>query len=241
MQDKIILENFSKRYKRKWALREVSLEIPLGKSIAFLGPNGSGKSTLLKGILGLILPEEGSRIFYKGEEYPRGLSSLYKECGYMPQKYSLPSSLPVKEWIGFLEEIFLEKEPVFKKELLEKLGIEEFWEKNFEELSEGMKQKLNLLQCFMYDHEIYIIDEPTASLDPANVFLLKELIKKEKRKGKTFLFSTHVLQEVEEWADYICILADGRILFWDRKEALYKKGESLEEKVFQIFQKGSSL
>lgn len=231
----ISIRNLNKKYKTVPVLKDINLSIEASQIVALLGPNGSGKSTLLKGILKLVPLESGSHISIQDINI---LEKSYKikDIGYMPQNPEFPSNLKVFEIIEIFE--FLENEsPQYKDILIKDLLINLFIDKKFEELSGGMKQRLNILQCFMFDKKLLILDEPTASLDPQISHYLKTLILDRKKKNVTIIFTTHVLSEVENFADKFILLQDGTIKLYESPQTFINKmqASSLEESIYRHY------
>ena len=139
---------------------------------------------------------------------------LPNHIGYMPQQPDFPNNLKVSEIMETFEYI-TPGEPVYKDMLLKELSIHTFLHKKFGELSGGMKQKVNIYQCFMYKRNLLVLDEPSASLDPDMSHYLKELILKRKKEGSTVIFTSHVLSEVENFSDRFVLLQDGKLKVQD--------------------------
>lgn len=233
----ITIRNLSKKYREQTVLDGVSLEIPAGRIFALLGPNGSGKTTLLKSILGLVHPETGGEIIFEGVPVA-GAVEYKRRIGYMPQAPKFPPHLKVSELVGLLEELRQTAGPR-KEELLGGMQMGSFWEKPFGELSGGMAQKVNILQCFMFDLPLLILDEPTAGLDPHAAFYLKQLIREKRSAGASVIFTSHIMSEVDELADQMAFLVNGKIVTLTSPETL--KGRegiaSLEEALHRLWDK----
>ncbi len=212
-----------------FALCAVDLEIKGPVNFALLGPNGSGKSTMIKCLLGLVIPDSGT-IAVDGVEYPSGMPGALARTGYMPQSPDFPENLRVEELIDLFNSLSADP-PVHRDELLKDLGINGFLKKRFHDLSRGMKQKINLLQCFMSERELYILDEPTASLDPLNAYYLKNRISDCRKRGAAVLFTSHIMKEVEELSEELCLMLEGKIITRGKPDAIIKKSGSanLEE------------
>ena len=223
----IQIKELNKTFGKYQILKNITFEIQEGKILALLGPNGSGKSTLLKCLLG-ITPAD--LIHSWDHKHQIDLRSI----GYMPQNPSFPKNLSVKEIINFLDRISLSSvSEAYKEQLLIDMDIYPFIEKNFNELSQGMKQKINILQCFMAQPNLYILDEPTAGLDPNMTYYIKKLLLEEKNKGKTILFTSHIMSEVEDLADELLVLIHGEIVLQDKPSSIIKtmKSSNLEEAI----------
>ena len=227
----IQITNLSKSYNKIKVLDDISLDIKLGEVSALLGPNGGGKTTLIKSILGLRFSDSG--IILKNSD------TLTKiPIGYMPQIPNFPDNLKVIEIMEIIEK--LESIPPFDKEyLIDSLNMSLILTKRFCELSGGMKQKVNILQCFSFRKSIYILDEPTSSLDPEMSYFLKYLIKK--KENTTILFTSHILSEVQELAGRIILLVEGKLLFHGTgTEAIKKYNKTnLEDSLLSFWEKRS--
>jgi Cu-processing system ATP-binding protein len=225
-------EELYKSYGKNNVLQGVNLNFNTQGITAILGPNGSGKTTLLKCFLGLTLYDKGN-IFYEGKniknefEYKRSVSHL-------PQIACFPENLSVLELISMIKDLrpgktneayFIEMFHL-DKELHKKMGM----------LSGGNKQKVNLLLSLMFDSPLMILDEPTSGLDPLAIINLKNYLKEEKEKGKLILVTTHIMSFVEQMADQIVFLLDGKIYFNGAKENLLQdhNASNLEEAIAKI-------
>ena len=205
----IELKGISKSFTGHTVLDDVNLYLPNSSVLALVGPNGSGKSTLLKILLGLVLPEKG-HLHFEDPATGNETNDLRKFTGYMPQTPSFPANLKVREIIRFLDDLN-GSDPEFHNEIVDDLGIRNFYEKTFSDLSGGMKQKVNILQCFRSRKSLYILDEPTVSLDPKMAFYLKNLVKQRKQAGAAVVFTSHIMHEVEDLADRIVLLVEGKM------------------------------
>lgn len=231
----IQIQNLKKSFDKRAVLKGVNFDVSSGKLFALSGPNGSGKSTLLKCLLGTVLPDAGSSVRISGKDVLRDLS--YKQdVTYMPQFPHFPAHLKVSEIIALFET--LRTNPaIFKEQLVEELGIAHFWDQSFGTLSGGMSQKVNILQCFMFDAPLAILDEPSQGLDPAVSFYLKQWIKKDHQRGKTILFTSHMMSEVEELAEEMALLVEGKLyaLTSPKSLILENKAENLEQALQQFW------
>jgi len=206
----IIIDKLYKKFDKNEVLKGINLEIKPGGIIAVLGPNGSGKTTLIKSILGMVIPNSGS-IALNG--MPVKNNWKYRnDIDYLPQIANFPGNLKVKELINMIKDLRTEKK-ANDQHLIELFKLEPFLDKKLSNLSGGTKQKVNLVLTFMFDSPLVILDEPTSGLDPISHLRLKELIKAEKEKGKTILITSHIMSFVEEIADEIVFLLEGKIYF----------------------------
>jgi Cu-processing system ATP-binding protein len=205
----IQIQNVHKTFGRNQVLTGVNLDFANTGIFAILGPNGSGKTTLIKSILGMVVPDKGT-ISVGGIPIRNNWKYRY-EIDYLPQIANFPGNLRVRELIRMIKD--LRRQPCGEDKLISMFGLGPFLDKKLTTLSGGTKQKVNIVLAFMFDCPLMILDEPTNGLDPAALIRLKELIKEEKEKGKTFLITSHIMQFVEEVADEIVYLLEGRIYF----------------------------
>ena len=205
----IEVENISKQFGKLKVLKGVSFTIDKPGVFAILGHNGSGKTTLLKILLGMVVPNSGE--VKVDEEDIKGLWEYRKQIAYLPQMASFPENLTVRELIQMIQDIRNEKGRA--DQLVCQFGLNKFLDKKLSDLSGGTRQKVNIVLAFMFDSSICILDEPTAGLDPIALIELKRLIEQEKKQGKIILITTHIMSLVEELAQEIIFLLDGKIHF----------------------------
>lgn len=228
----ISIKNLTKRFGKLIVLDDLNLDIKKGGIFAVLGPNGSGKTTLIKCILGMVIPNNGA-ISFQGEsilkkwEYRNNLN-------YLPQIANFPPNLKLIELIKMVKN--LRPKESNEQELIDHFGLNSFLNKKLGHLSGGTKQKVNLVLTFMFDSELIILDEPTTGLDPISLIHLKELLQKEKEKGKTILITTHIMSFVDEIADEIVFLLDGKIYFKGSVQELKEHTDetNLEKAIAQL-------
>lgn len=205
----IEIKNLNKSYQQNLVVKDISITLEKGKIISILGPNGSGKTTLIKSILGLVIPQAGDIIFM-GKSI-LGEWNYRKQISYLPQIARFPENLKIKELITLTKDIRQQK--ANDNYLIELFGLEKELSKSLRNLSGGTRQKVNMVLAFMFDSPVIILDEPTVGLDPVAITRFKDLLDKEKRKGKLILFTTHIMSLVEEIADEIIFLLEGKIYF----------------------------
>jgi len=207
-------QNVTKEYKTITALKNVSLEIKRGDIFGYIGPNGAGKTTTIKIMVGLIKDYSGNylindRIISKKQD------KLSNILGYHPQDTGFQTWRTVNQALytfgrlSGIEKISLKNRI---ESLLKFVGLHEFKEKKVKHLSSGMIQKLRLAQALLNFPKILILDEPLSGLDPASRFQIKALIKALAQKEITILFSSHILNDVEDIANKIGILNQGKIM-----------------------------
>lgn len=224
----IRLNQIEKKFGKFEVLKGISLNVEPGKITAVVGPNGSGKTTIIKTILGLVKPDDGDILI--NEKSILGDFLYRKDIGYMPQTASFPENLTVKEVIRMICDLRNVKMNL-NDYLINKLNLSAELGKQIKNLSGGNKQKVSALIALMFDPSIIILDEPTAGLDPVSSSHFKEIILDEKKKGKTIILTSHIMSEIEEMADHIIFLLEGKICFDGSVLSLLTyKGESKLEK-----------
>ncbi|MEP7384555.1 MAG: ABC transporter ATP-binding protein [Gemmatimonadota bacterium] len=199
-----------KRYGRLTVLDGLDLEVARGQVTALVGPNASGKTTFNKILLGLVRPDRGV-VEVNGR--PIGSDPSYRAgIGYMPQSATFPGNLCAQDVFSMLADLrgaSHERD----EELLETLALGPILRTPIRLLSGGMRQRVNAALAFLFRPDLLLLDEPTASLDPISSGVLKDKIRKARDEGRTFILTSHVLSEVEELADRIAFLLDGRVRF----------------------------
>ena len=205
----IEINNLHKNFGKVEVLDNVSLKIEDKGIFAILGPNGSGKTTLIKSILGMVIPQAGE-IVINGNNV-KGKWDYRKDIDYLPQIAQFPDNITVIELLKMIKNLRGKK--ANDQELIDLFKLKPFLDKKLGNLSGGTKQKVNLVLSFMFDSPILILDEPTTGLDPISLIHLKDLIRREKKAGKTILITTHIMDFVETMADEIVFLLEGDIYF----------------------------
>ena len=233
----IEITDLYKKFGKLTVLDGLNLKIDAkdGGVFAVLGPNGSGKTTLIKCLLGMVIPNKGD-VKFQGK-------SVLKEwdyrnnLNYLPQIANFPANLSVIELIKMVKN--LRPKQANENELITLFGLEPFLNKKLGNLSGGTKQKVNIVLTFMFDSDLIILDEPTTGLDPIALIYLKDLIRKEREKGKTILITTHIMSVVEELANEIVFLLDGKIYFKGSLNALkaQTKQDNLEHAIARLISK----
>lgn len=205
----IEIGRLKKRFGANQVLDGVDLVIAPGRITAIVGPNAAGKSTLIKSILGLTRPDAGS-ISVAGK--PIDAAGAYRaDIGYMPQIARFPENITGRELIDMIVDLRGAVTP--SEELVDMLELRPHLAKPLRTLSGGTRQKLNAVLALMFAPPVLILDEPSAGLDPVSAGTLKDRLREERDIGTTVVLTSHVLSEIEELADDVAFLADGRIRF----------------------------
>ena len=234
----IKIKNIHKSFKKNYVLKGVDLSINRGGIWAVLGPNASGKTTLIKTILGMVLPDRGQ--IYIDEENVLGKWEYKNNINYLPQIARFPDNLTVVELFNMIEELRNCKGDL--QLLIDRFDIKPHLKTKLSNLSGGTKQKVNLALALMYDNPIYILDEPTASLDPLALIELKDILTQLKEKNRTVIITTHIMALVEELADNIIFLLEGEIHFNGSPKELKNKydGKNLERSIAKMLNENNS-
>ncbi|MDQ8153778.1 MAG: ATP-binding cassette domain-containing protein [Gemmatimonadota bacterium] len=207
------IRGITKRFAAHVAVRELSLDVPRGAVYGLLGPNGAGKTTTIRMILNVIAPDSGS-ITVLG--VPNTSPGLLDRLGYLPEERGLYKKMQVRRLLRFLAELKgVDGKTADHRitEWLERLSLrspEKDWgNAKVDELSRGMQQKVQFIGTLLHDPDVIILDEPFSGLDPINAQALKDTVVDLKHRGKTVIFSTHLMDNAERLCDSVCIIARG--------------------------------
>ena len=201
----IEIENISKRFGDFYAVKHLSLNIPSGVIYSLLGPNGAGKTTTIRMVMNIIIPDEGA-IEVLGEKMDDRMKS---RVGYLPEDRGLYPKMRVGELLLFLAELKgLQKLEARHRidDWLERFDLTDWKQKKVEALSRGMQQKIQFIATVIHQPDLIILDEPFSGLDPVNTKLLKDIMLEMKEQGRTIIFSTHRMEQVEMISDNICLI-----------------------------------
>ncbi|MBD3616087.1 MAG: ATP-binding cassette domain-containing protein [Gracilimonas sp.] len=204
----IEVKNVFKAFGKTKAVNDVSFEVEKGRIFGLLGPNGAGKTTTIRMINYIITPDSGNISINGVEASPE----TQKMIGYMPEERGLYKKMKVFDQLMYLTQLKGINPGEARKAIeywLERFGASDWKKKKVGELSKGMSQKIQFIATIAHDPDIYIFDEPFSGLDPINSETLKEIIIELRDKGKTILFSTHRMEQVEQMCDDICLFNQG--------------------------------
>jgi ABC-2 type transport system ATP-binding protein len=230
----VSFNNVSKAYKDVRALSDVSFELHKGEIMGYIGPNGAGKSTSMKILVGLIRDYQG-QVLINGED-PLHSATIAHKMGYMPQDTGF------QEWrtaehalttFGLLSGMATGDLKAKISQILELVGLGDVADRKIVNFSGGMQQKLKLAQTLLHNPDLVILDEPMNGLDPASRYQMKGIIKKLAEEGKTVIFSSHILSDVQDIADRIAIIAKGQLIKLGTPQELqdtFKIGDDIEIK-----------
>jgi len=201
-----------KQFGQRRVVDGVDLAVAPGSIYGLLGPNGAGKSTTLRMLLGIIEPDRGERRLL-GHSHPREASD---RIGYLPEERGLYPAMKAREAIAFMGALRgLDWRTGRKRagELMEAAGLGHATEEKIRKLSKGMAQFVQLLGSVVHQPDLLVLDEPFSGLDPVNQERLEALIKAERDRGATILFSTHIMSHAERLCDRLAIIAGGKRKF----------------------------
>ncbi len=234
MQKSVIVENLSKNYFKKEAVKEISFTIKENEILGLLGPNGCGKTTTIAMMLGLLKPTNG-RVIIHGLDIEKNRISLLHKMNFISPYIELPKKLSVKENLivyGKLYGVKFISERI--RYLSKKLRLEEFINKKTGELSSGQKNRVSLAKALINEPSILFLDEPTASLDPETGDFVRSFIEKiSKEKKMSILLASHNMDEVKRLCKNVLMMNNGVIIDKGAPDDLIKKhGKRNLEEVF---------
>src|SRR5687767_7077823 len=206
----IQISELSRHFGAKAALASVSLSLPRGAVYGLVGANGAGKTTLIKHILGLFRAESGSvRVF--GLDPVTNPVAVLSRIGYLSEENDLPGWMRVDEIIRYSRAFYPAWDDAYAEELQQKFALDA--SAKIKTLSKGQKARVGLLIALAYRPELLVLDEPSSGLDPiVRRDILGAVIRTIADEGRTVLFSSHLLEEVEQVADHVTMISEGRIV-----------------------------
>ena len=220
-------------------LDDLSLSIGPRRITGLVGPNAAGKTTLAKIILGLTNADCGT---LEIDGAPIGADDSYRSrIGYMPQMARFPENLSARELFEMLTDLRRPTRPV-DDELVERFNFAGALDKPIRMLSGGTRQKVNAVIAFLFRPDLLILDEPTAGLDPVSSGILKEKIFAEKAAGTTFLLTSHIMSELDELADDVAFINEGKVAFVGALAELKRvtRQSNLERAIAEMMKRGAA-
>jgi ABC-2 type transport system ATP-binding protein len=233
----INVENLTKRYGEKVAVKEVSFGVNGGEVFGFLGPNGAGKTTTIKIIVGLLKPSLGG-VKVAGYDIVTQPLQAKASSGYVPDTPNLYAKLTGRELLSFVGELYnMERNQVGRRidELLRMFDLSEAGEDTIDSYSHGMKQKTALAAALMHDPKVLVLDEPTVGLDPKSARLIKDILRQMAERGAAIFLSTHILEIAERMCDRIGIINQGELIAVGTMDELRHLGQAGETSLEDIF------
>lgn len=207
----LTIDSVTKRYGKFTAVDKASFEARPGRILGLLGPNGAGKTSTIRMIANITAADEGE---IRLDEKPVG-PWVQRHLGYLPEERGLYKKLKVSEQLLYFAQLRgLRRDDATGRirHWLKRFDMEKWAASKTQELSKGMQQKIQFISTILPDPDLLILDEPFSGLDPINSELLRDIILEQKDAGRTILFASHRMEQVEQLCDDICLIAEGRIL-----------------------------
>jgi ABC-2 type transport system ATP-binding protein len=221
-------KNLTKYYGKIRGVENLSLSIEKGEIFGFLGPNGAGKTTTIRTLLGFLKPTKG-KAFIFGKDVEKEIVKIKEKTGYIPGELALYGDLTAHSLLNYFGKLRRNFDEKTLEHLLEIFELP--LHRKVKGFSRGMKQKLGIVQAFMHNPELIVMDEPTAGLDPLLQGKFYDFLREEKKEGKTMLISSHILTEVEKISDRVGIVKDGNVIALENVDSLKsKKGKVVKVK-----------
>ncbi len=214
-------ERLGKRFRRKWAVEELDMEVPMGSVFGLLGPNGAGKSTTIHMLMGLLPPTQG-HMSVLGIDPVRDDVAVRRRVGYVPEIHGFYEWMTVDEIIGLVAPYHSRWDWQTCRSLQSDFRLD--GKERVENLSKGMRAKLALLLALSFDPEMLVLDEPTGGLDPAaRRSFIETILGKYQETGKTIFLSSHLMNEFAGLLDHVAFMREGRIELVSRLDELHKR------------------
>ena len=214
------VKNLTKYYGKIKGIENITFELKQGEIFGFIGPNGAGKSTTIRSIMNLINKTSG-KVLIENKEFTKDDIKTKEKIGYLPSEIYLYDDLTVKQMLDYHEKFYKKDIHQRRIELVQKLQLDET--KKIEDLSLGNLKKLGIILACTHEPKILILDEPTSGLDPIAQNTFYEILKEEKKKGTTIIYSTHILSEVSKICDRVGIIKDGKLIKVEKINDLLEK------------------
>jgi len=227
MNDTIVCEDLTRALLGRPVLRELSLSVRAGETLALLGPNGAGKTTLIRHILGLFTPDSGS-VRVLGQDPARDRGDLRRRIGVVFENDMLYPEASALDNVSYWARLYSVPAGEAKQratEILERVGLEDRMNDPVRSLSRGMKRRVALARALVHRPTILLLDEPTSGLDIENRFTFREMVAEHRSSNPeaTVLMASHELHEVERTCDRVAIIRDGRVTALQPTEGLTER------------------
>ena len=220
--------NLTKYYGKIKGVEDLTFNVKKGEIFGFLGPNGAGKTTTIRTLLGYLQPTSGSATIF-GKNINDDIVNIKREVAYIPGDLNIYGHQTGRDFLDYFASL-RNREMVLLDELLKIFEVP--LDRKVKGYSKGMKQKLAIIQAFMDDPEMVIMDEPTSGLDPLLQQKFYDFILKQKKRGKTMFFSSHILGEVDKVCDRVGIIRSGQLIaLEDVEEMKQKRGKIIRVKI----------
>ena len=206
------------------AVNNISFNCKPGRIFSLLGPNGAGKTSLLRMIATILKPSSGN-ITVNEKDTKKNAQEVRSTIGFLTGSTNLYEKLTPQEIVTYFGELYGIDKQILKNRtefLFDKLDIHKYSEKRIGQLSTGMKQRVSIARSMIHDPSVVIFDEPTSGLDVISANSIIELIKNCKNEGKTVIFSSHIMSEVDLLCDDLGIISNGKLIYNDTMESFRK-------------------
>ena len=230
------IEHLSKTYGNKKAVDDLNLHIAPGEIYGFIGHNGAGKTTTLKSVAGILQFDTGE-IYIDGKSIRTQPLECKRSFAYIPDNPDLYDYMTGIKYLNFIADIYeVNKEDRLNRieSLAKELEIYDVLGDEIRSYSHGMKQKVAVISAFLHELKLLLLDEPFVGLDPKASFILKNKMKELCSKGSSILFSSHVLEIVENLCDSIAIIKEGNLVKQSKTEDILKTGQTLEDLFLEL-------
>lgn len=222
-------QNLTKQYQNVTVVDHVNLHVPKGKIYGLLGRNGAGKTTIMKMMLQLVRPSEGNIMMF-GKKYYEQMNDCYQKIGSIIETPGFYTNLTGQENLEILARFRKKVSKDSVKNALAVVGLDKEKKKPFSDYSLGMKQRLGIAAAIMHEPELLILDEPINGLDPIGISEIRQfLCELSRTKGTTIFISSHVLSEIEQIADMIGVINQGKLVEEVDMQQLHKRKQNLED------------
>ena len=229
------IKNISKSYGAQKVLCAINQEFGVGRIVGLLGPNGAGKSTLMKIVTGYIAADEGE-VLIDGKRVAVDDVETKRMVGYLPEHNPLYLDMYVREYLNFVAEVYglkgVQKCDAVEG-VVERTGLTLEANKKIGQLSKGYRQRVGIAAAIIHNPKVLILDEPTTGLDPNQLIDIRQLIK-DLGRDRLVIFSTHIMQEVEQVCDDVVVINKGCVIEQGEKDALVAKYGSIEQIFYSI-------
>lgn len=207
----IVLNKLSKRYgsSKTFALHNMSLQVAAGEVYGFLGPNGAGKSTTIRTLMNFIQPTSGSASIL-GKDVVADSVDIKRSIGYLSSDMAMYPKMSGQQFLTYMSQLQPTTKPTYRQELVHRLKAEP--SKRLGALSRGNRQKFAIVQAFMHQPQVLILDEPSSGLDPLMQEVFYELIHEARARGAAIFMSSHIMSEVQKVCDRVGIIREGKLI-----------------------------
>ncbi|OPZ89597.1 MAG: Fluoroquinolones export ATP-binding protein [Firmicutes bacterium ADurb.Bin419] len=221
--------NLTKKFKNFLAVDKLNLNIRQGEIYGFLGPNGAGKTTTLLMLIGVVPPTEGEfKIF--GKRMSEGAFDIKKKIGMITEYQKYYDEMTAWEYLSFFARLYkIDKFEPRAEYLLRSLDLWKWKDALIRNYSTGMNRKIGFIRALLHSPELIILDEPVSGLDPKGILQIRKILQEENQQGKTILISSHILSEIENTADRVGILVNGKLVIEDCITNLHRLGNTFNK------------